>query len=334
MLRLWNPHPAQVKRAGLIRLKANAEVVSNTYNCYVARQREMTAQDSNISAPNVALIGFGEAGATFACAGSWAGHARGWDLKPERRAAMAACSVTAGEDAADALAGADCTLSLVTADQAVPAAKAYAPLLPKGSLWLDMNSVAPGTKQAASEAIEGAGADYIDVAVMSPVDKKLASPLLIAGKRAADAETMLRALGFTNTRVVGDKVGQASAIKLCRSVMVKGLEALTAEMVLAASSAGVLDEVLASLDASEKPIDWTTRADYNLDRMLIHGQRRSAEMAEAAQMLRDLGIAPLMTDNTVSRQQALGTMGISPPPEGLAAKLTAIQDHTGSEGDN
>ena len=291
-------------------------------------------KDSNKSAPNVALIGFGEAGETFARAGSWAGHARGWDLEPARRAAMAGCSVIAGEDATSALADSDCTLSLVTADQAILAAEAYAPLLPKGSLWLDMNSVAPGTKQAAARAVAAAGAAYVDVAVMAPVDKKLAVPLLIAGKHAADAEAMLRALGFTNTRVVGDSVGQASAIKLCRSVMVKGLEALTAEMVLAASSAGVLEEVLASLDASEKPIDWTSRADYNLDRMLIHGQRRSAEMTEAAQMLRDLGIAPLMTDNTVSRQQALGTMGISPPPEGLAAKLIAIKDRTGSEGDN
>jgi hypothetical protein len=120
-------------------------------------------------------------------------------------------------------------------------------------------------------------------------------------------------------------VGQASAIKLCRSVMVKGLEALTAEMVLAASEAGVLDEVLASLDASEKHVPWRERADYNLDRMLQHGKRRAAEMAESAAMLRDLGIDPLMTDNTVRRQQQLGDLGLAPPPESLEGKLAAIK---------
>tara|TARA_A100001391_G_scaffold95213_2_gene63059 strand:+ start:795 stop:1688 length:894 start_codon:yes stop_codon:yes gene_type:complete len=293
----------------------------------------MNAQDSNTTAPRVALIGFGEAGSFFARAGGWAGHASGWDLLPDRRAAMADCQVEAGSDAAAALSGAELVLSLVTADQALKAAQDYAPSLPKGALFCDMNSVAPGTKQAAAKAVEAAGGHYVDVAVMAPADKSLAVPLLIAGAQAAEAEAMLRALGFTNTRIVGSEIGQASAIKLCRSVMVKGLEALTAEMVFAANKAGVLGEVLASLDASEKQIGWTTRADYNLDRMLIHGQRRSAEMAEAARMLRDLGIDPLMTDNTVSRQQALGQLGISPPPDGLAAKLTAINDRTASGGE-
>jgi 3-hydroxyisobutyrate dehydrogenase-like beta-hydroxyacid dehydrogenase len=161
------------------------------------------------------------------------------------------------------------------------------------------------------------------------VDKALAVPLLVAGPDAAQAEGMLAALGFTNIRIVGEEVGRASAIKLCRSVMVKGLEALTAEMVLAASEAGVLDDVLASLDASEKQVSWQERADYNLDRMLVHGRRRSEEMREAAAMLRDLGVSPLMTDNTVARQAALGELGLAPPPEGLRAKLDAILIRSG-----
>jgi 3-hydroxyisobutyrate dehydrogenase-like beta-hydroxyacid dehydrogenase len=197
-----------------------------------------------------------------------------------------------------------------------------------------MNSVAPGTKRAAAEAVEAAGARYIDVAVMSPVDKQLASPLLLAGAGAEEAAQALAARGFTNIRIVGTEVGRASAIKLCRSVMVKGLEALTAEMVLAASQAGVLDEVLASLDASEKGESWQVRADYNLDRMLIHGRRRSAELAEAAQMLRDLGIAPMMSAQTTGWQQALGELGLAPCPDGLNAKIDAIRANPGFSGEN
>ncbi|HSG56538.1 MAG TPA: DUF1932 domain-containing protein [Paracoccaceae bacterium] len=274
----------------------------------------------------VALIGFGEAGSTFARAAGWEHDAAAFDIDPSRSIAMEECGVVAAAAPATALAGADVVLSLVTADQAIAAAQACAPFLVPGTLWCDMNSVAPDTKRAAALAVEAAGGRYVDVAVMAPVDPaRLNVPLLLAGPAAADAMAALNAIGFAKTRVVGDKIGQASAIKLCRSIMVKGLEALTAEMVLAANSAGVLDEVLASLDASEKQVSWQDRADYNLDRMLQHGRRRAAEMSEACTMLRALGIAPMMTENTVCWQQGLGELGIAPLPEGLAAKVTAIQ---------
>lgn len=287
----------------------------------------MTDSQDPLGSPQVAVIGFGEAGSTFAHAGGWDGHARGFDILPARAAVMDDCGVTPCATVAEAVAGAQLVLSLVTADQAVAAAEAVAPLLPAGAFFVDMNSVAPGTKQQAAAAIAAHCGRYIDVAVMAPVDPaRLNVPLLFAGPDALEAMMLMRALGFAKTRVVGDRIGQASAIKLCRSVMVKGLEALTAEMVLAASEAGVLDEVLASLDASEKHISWRERADYNLDRMLHHGKRRAAEMAESAAMLRDLGIAPLMTDNTVRRQQQMGDLGLAPPPESLEGKLAAIKE--------
>ena len=235
----------------------------------------MALADSKTSGPQVALIGFGEAGETFARAAGWDGHARGWDLLEQRRAAMADCGVQAGDDAAEALAGADGVLSLVIADQALAAARDYAPLLAPGALWLDMNSVAPATKRAAAEAVSAAGERYVDVAVMAPVEQRLGVPLLVSGPDAEDAAALLEALGFANVRVVGDAVGRASAIKLCRSVMVKGLEALSAECAAAAEAEGVLDEVMASLDASEKPMPWMARIAYNRERMATHGTRRA-----------------------------------------------------------
>jgi hypothetical protein len=107
---------------------------------------------------------------------------------------------------------------------------------------------------------------------------------------------------------------------MVRSVMVKGVEALTAEMMLAAREAGVADAVLASLGG-----DWPQKADYNLDRMLLHGARRAAEMEEVAATLTELGIAPLMTRGTIVRQRALGgLLEGAPVPEGIAAKLDFI----------
>lgn len=267
----------------------------------------------------VAHLGFGEAGMAFARPG-----ARAFDLKTGKQADYAAAGVTGCATAAEALDGAAVVLSLVTADQSLPAALAAAPLLAPGALWFDMNSVAPDTKREAAQAIAAAGARHVDVAVMSPVHPaRLATPLLVSGPHADAGVETLRALGFTNVRAVGPETGAASAIKMVRSVIIKGIEALTAECVLAADAAGVLDEVIASLDASEKPRPWAERFDYNLDRMMLHGVRRAAEMYEVTQTLDALGIAPMMSEGTVNWQQGIGELGIE-PPEGLAAKLAAI----------
>jgi 3-hydroxyisobutyrate dehydrogenase-like beta-hydroxyacid dehydrogenase len=274
----------------------------------------------------VTFIGFGEAGRAFAPAG-----ARVFDCKtlsdatrPEMLAAFAASQVQGFEDPAEALSQADVVLCLVTADQAVAAARDYAPMLSKGALWLDMNSVAPGSKRRAADLIEAAGARYADVAVMAPVlPQRHSVPLLVAGSHADAAAAALQVLGFAHVSVAGANIGDASAIKMIRSVMVKGLEALTTECAMAAKRAGVSDAVIASLDASWKEQGWGERFDYNLDRMMAHGIRRAAEMEEVAATLSDLGVDPLMTRGTIARQRAIGALGIT-PPEGLASKLAAI----------
>jgi 3-hydroxyisobutyrate dehydrogenase-like beta-hydroxyacid dehydrogenase len=277
------------------------------------------------------LIGFGEAGRTFAAAGGWRDAARVYDIKTDRdgmaagemRTAYAALGVTGCDSAAQALDGAQIVLSLVTADQATPAALEAAQHIAPGTLFCDLNSVSPGRKRSNAAAIEAAGGRYIDVAVMAPVQPAaLNVSLLISGPDAEDAAAMLRSIGFTKTQICGAAIGAASATKMVRSVMVKGIEALTAEMMLAADAAGVTEGVLASLGG-----DWATKADYNLDRMLAHGTRRAAEMEEVAQTLHELGIDPLMTEGTIIRQRALGAMlQGAPMPDGLDAKLTTIKD--------
>jgi 3-hydroxyisobutyrate dehydrogenase-like beta-hydroxyacid dehydrogenase len=255
------------------------------------------------SAPRVALIGFGEAGEAFVRSPGWSGVTRGWDVLPERRAMMAECGVETADDAAAALADRAFLLSLVTADSALDAAHDYAPLLPDGALWCDMNSVAPDTKREAAAAIEAAGGRYVDVAMMAPVEKGLAVPLLVSGPHALAAQPLLQALGFRDIRIVGGEVGLASAIKMIRSIIVKGIEALSWECAAAAEAAGVFDEVVASLDASEKPLKWAERIAYNRERMETHGARRAAEMEESAKTLQGLGVEPVMTRGTAELQR-------------------------------
>jgi 3-hydroxyisobutyrate dehydrogenase-like beta-hydroxyacid dehydrogenase len=265
----------------------------------------------------VAIIGFGEAGMALAPPG-----ARGFDVREDhqKRADFDRCGVRHCDTATEALADASVVLSLVTADQALAAARAAAPHLQPNALWLDGNSVAPDTKRAAADAIESAGARYVDVAIMAPVHPaRFAVPLILAGPHAGLAETALRTLGFTDLRIVAGPLGSAAAIKMIRSVMIKGIEALSVECALAGDAAGVLPDVLSSLGG-----DWPARFDYNLDRMMVHGTRRSAEMGEVVATLDALGTGSAMARATQARQAELGTLGIAPQP-GLDAKLTALR---------
>ncbi len=267
----------------------------------------------------LALIGFGEAGSTFARAAGWGRRARGFDI---RTVDFSSAGVEDCSTLAEALAGAGLAISVVTADNALTVARDAARHISRGAFYFDLNSVAPDTKRAAAEAIEEAGGIYIDVAVMAPVHPAgLATPMLLSGAEAQAGIELLARLGFTNVRGTGGDVGRASMIKMLRSVMVKGFEALTAECLVASARAGVVDEVLGSFDG-----DWATGADYRIDRMLVHGTRRSAEMAEVVKTLEALGVEPLMTSGTVGRQARFGALHVATPPEGLEAKLAIVRD--------
>lgn len=270
-------------------------------------------------------IGFGEAGSTFAAGMTDPGFAFDVRDDAEMRAVMAAAGVTRAVSTAEAAKRAEMILSLVTADQALVAAEAAARTRLDGAFYCDMNSVAPDTKCAAAAAIAAAGGRYVDVAVMAPVRPKgLAVPLLVSGPDAPAAATALRQLGFASVRIAGNRVGAASAVKMVRSVMIKGIEALSAECAIAADAAGVLDEVIASLDASWPGADWTGRFDYNLDRMLHHGLRRAAEMDEAVKTLDALGTGSAMSRATAARQRQIGALRIAPVP-GLRGKLDQLR---------
>lgn len=255
---------------------------------------------------SAAIIGFGEAGHGFAGVVRREVRIRAFDLLPARRAAMAECGVQAAASAREAVTGVPLVLSLVTAGQALAATEQCAPHLAKGALWCDMNSVAPDTKRAAAQLIEAAGGHYVDIAILAPVHPaRLAVPLLLAGPAWARtaAAARLAAFGFSDIGVAGDAVGAAAAVKMIRSVMVKGMEALCAEMHMAAAAADVTGAVLASLDRSERQERWGVRVARSLERMEKHGARRAEEMEEAARTLIALGVEPVMTSATAERQR-------------------------------
>lgn len=275
----------------------------------------------------IAFIGFGEAARAFTGASTWTAASRAYDRLVDTDATRvgleAACethSITCSPTLDDALTQAEAAISVVTADQALTAAINATQYLSAGTLYLDFNSVAPDTKRAAAQKIDACGAHYVDVAVMSPVlPKRLSTPLLVSGRQADPAVTLLRSAGFTDVRSVGTEVGRASAIKMIRSIMVKGREALSACCAMAAHQAGVMDEIRASLGE-----EWAEQADYNLDRMLTHGKRRAAEMDEVAAMLTAMSINPLLASATASWQRTLGENPPAHLPDTLDEKLDLI----------
>lgn len=288
---------------------------------------------TDVRVPKIAFIGFGEAAEAFAkgWGGDVAAGLLAWDAKcpdPEARLlpqqrADATGIVLAGEPAA-ALKDAGVVFCLVTADRAVEAAEQAAAELAPGALWLDGNSCSPGAKRRSAKVIEAAGGRYVDVAIMAPVYPKMhRTPLLIAGPHAGTALQMLEALGM-EARISGDSVGEASAIKMIRSVMIKGMEALTAECLLAARRAGIEERVLTSLQASNPNIDWPRQAAYNLERMMVHGRRRAAEMREVAATLTELGLPNSLASATADWQQRIGDLELPAGADDYPERADAI----------
>src|SRR3954451_8735996 len=267
--------------------------------------------------PRVCFIGFGEAGQAIAAGLREAGveHVAAWDIlfpKNEGTAlkqAGAKIGARLASSAAEAVANSDIIVSAVTAGSSIDAAQSVAPHLSGNPYYLDVNSVSPGRKKEAGSVLEGA-ARYVDVAILAPIHpKRHQTPLLLAGPHAAAVLPLLIDELDMRGAIASDQVGAAAALKMIRSVMIKGIEALTAECFLAAHRAGITEEVAASLHNNYPTLDWDKIISYNLERMASHGIRRAEEMEQVAATLRELGIAPLMAEATVTRQREMGELG-------------------------
>lgn len=197
---------------------------------------------------------------------------------------------------------ADFIVSAVTASQAVPVAQSCAPAVKQGAWFLDFNSASPGAKQRAAALIDGAGARYVEGAVMTSIPPyRIKVPLLLGGGGAKELAPLLIALGF-DAKVASEKLGVASATKMCRSVMIKGLEAMVIESFTTARAYGVEDAVLASLKETFPGIDWEKQGAYFFQRVIEHGRRRSEEVREVAQTVREIGLEPWSASGTAERQ--------------------------------
>ena len=277
----------------------------------------------------IAFIGFGEAARAFReslAARDETLTFAAYDVKDTAAmaAAMTEHEVARAYSSAEAIAGADWVFSAVTADQSLVAAGAAARDLAAGQVFIDINSVSPDRKRASAELIGASGTVYLDMAVMAPVHPRgHATPVLIAGPQAAALSPKLAALGF-DAQVAGDTVGAATAIKMVRSLFVKGLEAITVETLLAASASGCFDEILASLSKSYPGLGWPEIAAYNFERSLRHGTRRAAEMRESAATLDALGLRGALAAEIADVHARMGALESELDDGDLARAVEAV----------
>jgi 3-hydroxyisobutyrate dehydrogenase-like beta-hydroxyacid dehydrogenase len=262
-----------------------------------------------MNAFNICLLGFGEVGQ--ALASDLRAHTSvisAWDVKfsdaaSAPRDAAPQLDVRAATDARGAVANADLIISAVTAAQTGAAAHSVAPHLKRDAWYLDLNSCSPAAKLTAAAAIDSAGGRFVEAAIMSPIaPRNAASPLLLGGIHATAFLPIAHELGFTGAAVFSGKLGAASAAKMCRSVIVKGLETLVLESLLTARSFGVERAVLDSLQSLSLD-DWRAQSRYMISRALIHGRRRAEEMREAAQTVAEAGFAPRMSEACADWQE-------------------------------
>jgi len=293
----------------------------------------------------IGFIGFGEAGFHIARGLGGAGLTRisaydinartpGLGEKIQRRALESEVALV--ESNAELAGASDLLLSTVTANRAQEAAEQTAPFLESRHIYADLNSVSPALKQSIGEIVESRGARFVEIAIMLAVPPHgHRVPMFLGGAHAQVFVEQLAPYGM-NLEVISEQVGAASATKMCRSVIVKGLEALLLECVLGAAPYGADDRVFATLDEAFPGMNWKRLAGYMISRVVEHGERRAREMEEVAATLRAIGVEPIMAEATVRRQDWLARLELlsefgGKAPEDYRAVVQAIADKTKSD---
>ncbi len=271
--------------------------------------------------PAVGFIGFGEAGSTIACGLRAAGVERlfAFDIKTSaadfgpaivRRADESRTTLV--ESPADLVRSSDILLSTVTSSSALDAASAAAPFLERRHLYADLNSVSPAVKSEIDRVVGASGAAFVEVAVMAPVlpyGHKV--PMLLGGAGAAAFAAAMTPFGLRLQLLEGAKVGSAAAVKMCRSIVVKGTRGAAVRVRHGREPIRRRRSRVGVARRKRFPgIDWKKLADYTSGRVVVHGERRAREMEEVAETLRAIGVDPIMAEATAQRQDWSAQMGL------------------------
>ncbi len=283
----------------------------------------------------IGLIGYGEVGKTFALGlkdKTGVSSVAAWDLKfvdaahPDLQQTETDHARQHGIHAmtsmAELCAHSPFIISAVTASNTLSVATQAARSLKPGTVYLDLNSASPGTKKQCAALMDAAGGFYVEAGVMTSVPPYgIKVPMLLGGQKAPELAEFLSQWGL-DAKPVSDQLGVASAIKMSRSVMIKGLEALVIESYATARAYGVEDHVLPTLQETFPQIDWSLQGAYFFSRVVQHGKRRAEEMREAANTVKEAGFEPWMALATADKQQWVSDQAAAGVFQDLPANAT------------
>ena len=206
---------------------------------------------------------------------------------------------------------ADIIISVVTADDALTAAVQLCPYLSERHMFIDANSISPNTKTQIAEQVSRTGATYIDMAIMAPIlPRGHKTPVLVAGPRRDRLSPVLDELGFEYDWR-GEEIGEASMVKMLRSILIKGVESLVCECVTAAQAQGLDTEILNSAGKTLGIDDMPGLADYVMERVARHGRRRAAELREVAKTLQELGLSNYLPTAIAQHQDMVADLNLA-----------------------
>lgn len=164
-----------------------------------------------------------------------------------------------------------------------------------GQLYVDVSASTPATKENIWEAIKDTGVLFADAAMLGSLPaNKHQVPITASGNGAAKFQELMTPYGMKIT-LAGEKAGSASAIKLVRSIFMKGIAALMIDTMQAADAYGVSDEIVASLGKSLDGIPFVDHLNRLVTGTALHCTRRAAELKGSVAMQEEAGLNPEMT---------------------------------------
>jgi 3-hydroxyisobutyrate dehydrogenase-like beta-hydroxyacid dehydrogenase len=267
----------------------------------------------------IGLIGFGEVGTALglglkAQSLGVVAFDKGYQTPPfgeliQKRAREA--GVPLMSTVADVVVSSDVILAMVPGGAALAAASEAAAVLKPGQMYVDMGTATPPAKEEMARLVEATGAAFVDVAIMgSPHQDQHAVPCLASGKEAERYRDLVTPFGMKVT-VAGDRPGRAAAIKMFRSIFMKGIEALTIETLLACETWGVTDAVMGTINTSMEKMRWfPEHASFLVTTDAIHGERRAHEMDMVCETMEAVGVEPRMTRTTAAFIHWTASLGL------------------------
>jgi len=274
----------------------------------------------NISQVRVSFLGFGEAGFRLAKDLKRAGlkeiatYDKFWDTslyKKVIQSRVKEAEVKLLPDVQKLAAESDFVLSTVTAASSKEIAKETAAFLRANQIYVDMNSSSPRSKRAVAQIISQSGAKFVDAALMGDIathGHKI--PILACGDGAVEFQSTMTKYGM-NIRCIEGNPGDAAAIKMLRSIFMKGIESLLLETMIASDRYGALNFVLDSITKAidEKPFRELINVLITTD--AIHARRRASEMAEVVATLGELEVQPIMAEATKAKLEWAAGLGLA-----------------------